>query len=139
LSATLDVKVEPPKTDNSAEVAAITTELEQIERKHSEIMDLFTASQIDFPTYQQMVKRGNERRGKLESRLNQLQSAEKKEICYTKSEIVANFRDNWQMLDNEERQEFVHTFIKKMVVRVEMPNNERFGMVIIDEILFNEF
>jgi hypothetical protein len=134
------VRAEPTSRDNGAEIAAITAEIEQIERKNSEVIDLFTSSKIDFSTYQQMTKRSIERRGELEARLGYLQSAaDSKGACYTRAEIVANFRDNWQVLTNEERQDFVHTFIKRLVVRVDAPNNERFGTVTIDEILFNEF
>ena len=65
-----------PQIDNSAEIAAMTAEIKQIEKKTEEVMSLYIGNTIDFPTYQSMVKLSNERRGELETRLKLLQNAQ---------------------------------------------------------------
>ena len=135
-----DAKADNPQTDNSAEISNITAEVRQIEKKTAEIMSLFVSNTIDFTTYQGMVKISNERRGKLEVRLILLENAQKsKEVIYTPSDIVSNFRDNWCVLDNEQRQQFLQKFVKKIVARCDTPKGVRNSEVIIDEIVFNEF
>jgi len=109
------VEADKPKIDNSAEIAAIAAEIRQIEKKTEEIMSLFVTNTIDFVTYQGMVKISNERRGELEARLILLQNAQQeKAVIYTVSDIIANFRDNWAVLDGEQRLQFVQKFIKKL-------------------------
>jgi site-specific DNA recombinase len=131
-------QTEKPQQDNSAEIATMTAEVKQIEKKTAEIINLFVANSIDFPTYQGMVKASNERRGELESRLILLQNAQKeKSITYNTKDIITNFRKNWGKLKNEERLKFMQKFIKKVIV---YSNPEKYhGDIIIDEILFNAF
>jgi len=127
--------------DNGAEIATIANELKQIEKKTEEIMTLFVSNSIGFTTYQGMVKVSNERRSVLEARLGILTSEnENLEVRYSKAEIVANFRDNWKTLDNEQRLQFVQKFIKKITIHSEAQrNNIIHGNVVIGEVIFNEF
>lgn len=126
--------------DNTQEIAAMSAEISQIERKTKEIMGFYMSGNVTFDEYQNMVKVGNERRGELEARLHLLKSVSKPLIeIYTKAEIITNFRDNWQTLNNEKRQQFIQKFIKKIVVHSVPDKTGRFRDVIIDEVLFNEY
>ena len=103
-------------------------------------MSLFMSNTIDFNTYQGMVKIGNERRGELEARQALLENAQTaKEVIYTPSDIVASFRDNWTVLDNEQRQQFVKKFAKKITARHENPASATKSEVVIDDIVFHAF
>ena len=134
-----NTKLNAPK-DNSAEIAAMTAEVKEIEKKTAEIMSLFVSNTIDFNTYQGMVKLSNERRGELETRLILLQNAQaENNITFTAAEIITNLRENWTALNNEQRQEFIQKFIKKIVIRAEKQNGKHHNEVIIDDVLFNEF
>jgi site-specific DNA recombinase len=131
---------EKSKPDNSADIAVIIAEIKQIEKKTAEVMSLFMSSAIDFTTYQGMVKAGNERRGELEARQALLQNAQaEKEVVYNASDIVTNFRENWTVLNNEQRQQFIKKFIKKIIFHRAERSGTRLGEVIIDEVVFNEF
>jgi site-specific DNA recombinase len=119
---------------------AITAEIGQIERKNGEVMDLFLTQQIDFDTYQQMSRRNNDRKAELSARLALLQNLEaSRESRHTKKEIVADLRENWQDLDNDQRLQFFQKFIKKMVLRKEESPDVKYGIVVIDKIEFNTF
>jgi site-specific DNA recombinase len=136
--------IEPPNDtatpDNSVEMAAITAEVGKIDKKTKEIMTLFMSGNLMFEEYQSMAKIGNERRKELMARLEQLEHVEQSKLVrFNKAEIVANFRENWIALDNNQRQQFIQKFIKKIVVHSESPTAGRFNEVIIDEIVFNEF
>jgi site-specific DNA recombinase len=136
----VDINAASEAPDHSKEIVSISGELEQIERKASEVLDLFMTSKVDFDTFQQMVKRGNDRKAQLEARLNILQNVEASiESRQSRQEIVANLRENWGQLNNEQRLQFLQKFVKKMVVRKETIPGERYGIAVIDEIVFNEF
>ncbi|MCL2224106.1 MAG: recombinase family protein [Defluviitaleaceae bacterium] len=134
-------EAESPQVNHSADIAAIVAEIKQIEQKTTEVMTLFMSNSIDFTTYQGMVKVGNERRVELEARQALLQTAQTaKEVVYTASDIIASFRENWTVLDNAQRQQFIHKFIKKVVIHRAAPSGEKkLGAIVIDEIIFNEF
>ena len=126
--------------DNSAEIAAIAAEVGQIEKKTAEVMSLFMSSSLEFADYQNMVKVGNQRRSELESRLKLLENAQKaNEVGFTATEIVTNFRSSWAVLDNEQRQQFVQKFIKKLVVHSEKTGVGKFRNVIIGDLQFNDY
>jgi len=135
-----NIEIDSPSYDNSTEIEIITAEIKQIEKKTEEIMSLFVSNTIDFATYQGMVRLSNERKGELEARLNLLQSTQKSnEVIYTVKDIVSSFHENWLALDNDQRQQFVQKFIKKVVVNWEAPNSKSFSGAVIDKIVFNEF
>ena len=135
-----DTQANTTPQDNGAEVSAIAAEVKQIEKKTEEIMSLFVSNTIDFVTYQGMVKLSNERRGELQARLILLENAQAvKDVIFTPQDIIANFRENWAALDNEQRQEFLRKFIKKIVIHSEKAEGGYFNEVVIDEIVFNEF
>jgi site-specific DNA recombinase len=135
-----DVSIAEPKIDHTAEINTITAELGQIQRKTEEIMGLFVSNNIDFDTYQGMVKISNQRRDELDVRLASLQNSEAaKTVRFDKREIVANFKASWQSLDNDQRLQFIQKFIKKIVVHTEPIPGSRRGNIVVDDILFNEF
>ena len=139
-TASMDLQTDLIPVDHSNEIATITVEIEQIERKHNEVMDLFMESQIDFPTYQKMIDRGQKRRVELESRLNKLQCANEAKITiYNKNEILANLRENWGILDSEQRLQFIQKFVKKIVVYSVPQPKGILRDIVIEEVVFNEF
>ncbi len=139
LGAFGSAQVEAPP-DNSAEIATIAAEIRQIEKKTEEIMSLFVTNTIDFETYQGMVKVSNERRGELQARSILLESAQAAhDVSFTAADIVMNFRENWAALDNEQRQAFLHKFVKKIMIHSEKAEGGYFNDVLIDEVVFNEF
>jgi len=136
----VDISEAAKAPDHTKEIAAIIGELGQIERKANEIMALFMGNKVDFDTYQQMVKLGNDRKEELTARSNLLQNIEASmESRQNKKEIVANLRENWGELNNEQRLQFLQKFVKKMVVRKESRPGERYGVAVIDELEFNDF
>lgn len=127
-------------SDHNAEIETINAEIGQIERKHEEIMSLFVANSIDFSTYQGMIKLSNVRRVELETRLNLLQKTTQDVVYkYSVKEIVSDFREQWAVLNNEQRQQFVQKFVKKIVMHGELPTKGNINEAVIGDILFNEF
>jgi site-specific DNA recombinase len=128
------------KPNNNAEKEAITAELIQIEAKAAEITQLFVTNTIDFNAYQSMVKFNNQRRGELETRLAIIKSSEEpREPIYTDYEIVSNLKENWHTLENAQRQQFIQKFINRITVHSKAPKGEKYGEVIINDLVFNEF
>jgi hypothetical protein len=95
---------------------------------------------LEFEEYHEMSEIGGERRTELQSRLDRLHKAEQSRLVrFSKAEIVTNVQDNWNALDDGQRQQFMQKFIKKIVAHGEPPTAGRFNRVVIDEIVFNEF
>ena len=135
-----NANLEPLLYDSSAEMVDINAEVEQIEKKTREVMSFYMSGNIPFDEYQSMVSVGNDRRAELQSRLAQLQRAEKYQSKrYKKKEIVANFRDHWQALDNEQRQQFMQKFVKKLTVHGVIVGGKQSKHIIIDGLEFNNF
>jgi hypothetical protein len=86
-----------------------------------------------------MVKISNQRRVELDARMTQLEINETaKTTRIDKREIVANFKTNWQTLNNDKRLKFVQKFVKKIIVHGEkIPGTHR--KIVIGDIEFNEF
>jgi site-specific DNA recombinase len=135
-----DVEQTNAAPDHSAEIAAIATEIGKIEKVTKEIMGMLMSGNLEFSEYRDMVKVGNERRGELEARLEQIDKAlQCQRVRFSKAEIVSNIHENWNELDNEQRQQFVQKFIRKIIAHSEKPKFGRSNDVVIDEIIFNEF
>ena len=129
-----------PKADHTVEIQTISAELKHIERKSEEIMGLFVSGNIDFDAYNGMIRINNQRRIELEARLNLLQNTEAvKRTQVSKGEIVANFKENWQTLNNDQRLKFIQKFVKKIVVRNEQQQGTVRGKIVFSEVVFNEF
>jgi|GEM_PF-4060078 len=125
--------------NNTVEILTIRIELNQLEQKAIEVMQLFATSEIDFTAYNRIMGFNNERRSQLQKRLNILESPINSDgDCYNRTDITASFKANWQTLNNEQRQRFLHKFIKKIVIHCEVQANNYYRKVIIDEVEFHE-
>ncbi|MCL2404281.1 MAG: recombinase family protein [Defluviitaleaceae bacterium] len=124
----------------TAPTAAIAAEIKEIEEKTEEVMRLFISNTIDLTTYQGMVKLSNKRRSELEARQVLTQSAQKKkEAIFTPSGIKANFRKNWTTLDNDQRQQFIQRYVKKIILHSDKSKGAYHSVITINEIVFNEY
>ncbi|MCL2199983.1 MAG: recombinase family protein [Defluviitaleaceae bacterium] len=133
-------KIEPLLYDRSEEILVINAEVEQIEKKTKEAINFFMSGNIAFDEYQSMVAVGNDKRAELQARLKQLERAEQYQgKRYKKNEIVAGFREHWQALDNEQRQQFMQKFVKKLTVHGVLISGKQSRQIIIDGLEFNEF
>jgi hypothetical protein len=134
-----DTTTATPTIDHTAEIETITAELRLVDKKIEEIMALFVSNSIDFDTYQGMVKISQQRRVELEARFATLENSETVRASrIDKQEILANFKENWRSLKNDQRLQFVQEFIQKIVVHGEkIPGTHR--KIVIGEIVFNDF
>ena len=140
LTIPADIQADNVPTDHTNEIATITAEIKQIEKKASEIMKLFATNDIDFNSYQNMLAFNNERLGELQLRLNLLQSMDETKTTHqNKSEMLASIKANWQALNNHQRLQFVQKFIKKLIAHGEVPSGGHWVTVIVDDLQFNDF
>lgn len=136
----LDEHSDTTKPNHSAELTTITSEIALIDKRTKEAMGLYMSGSLDFDEYQNMTTVGNERRKELETRLEQLQRVlQTRTVFFNKSEIAANVRANWQVMDDTERQQFIQKFVYKIMAHSEPPQVGRFNDVIIEDVLFNEY
>ena len=111
--------------------------LQQFEKKEKEIMTLYLTNQIDFDEYTKMTKIITNEIRNLENILISLEEeSEKEHTVLDINDIITNIKDNWQLLTNSEKMEFIHNYIDRIYVENETVENKIYGKVKIKKIEF---
>lgn len=112
------------------------TALNKLEKKEKEIMDFYVLEKIGFEDYSKMMKIVNNKKTELVAELKKLEKIEKEDVSITKEDIILNVKENWALLTNPERAQFLQTYIKKIVVINEKQENTHYGKVKIKSVEF---
>jgi len=85
-------------------------------KKEKDIMSLYINERVTFEAYEQMAKViASEKAGYVEQ-LNNIPTEPTEDILLTKANIITNFKDNWQVLTNAEKLQFLQNYIEKISV-----------------------
>ena len=86
----------------------------KLEKKSKDLMTLYISERISFDEYEQMVKiLTMEKNGYLEQ-LNNIEIESDEDILLTRDGIITNFKENWQLLNNAEKFQFVQNYIEQI-------------------------
>ena len=124
-----DLKVEPATLimdeicDNTEETKELKGEYETalmgLLKKEKDIMTLYINDKIDYDDYTKMLSLIKiEKRG-YENRIEELESATQLTEEIIIEDIVNNFKENWLLLTNSERMQFLQTYIQAIFVTKE--------------------
>lgn len=114
-------------------------ELEKKEKKEKEIMTLYINGSLDFDEYNKMCKIVKTEIQKLSAILEDLNLKvfeEKEETLLSKKDIITNIKENWLLLTNNEKMQFVNTYIKKIVACNHNQENTHYGKIKIETVEF---
>ena len=90
--------------------------IKKLERKEKDIMTLYINERITFDEYERMIKIVTNEKDTYLCRLASLPEEATEEMLITISDIVANFRDNWELLTKAEKLQFMQNYIEKITV-----------------------
>ena len=110
--------------------------LSQLEQKEKEIMKLYISEKIDFDEYTKMGKIIAKEMKKLKIELDNLEVDTTEPPTVTKSDIITNIKENWELLTKSEKMEFLHNYIEKIVIINEEQANSHIGKVKIKKMSF---
>ena len=127
------------KQDYSAVVQGYNERYSQLESKEREVLDLFVKDNITFENYRHMKELIDKDKESINAELEKLAEQDDEEQIINKEDIVNNIKENWEFLTNVQKRQFLLRFIKKIVIVNNKPANERYGIVKIESVEFNNY
>ena len=118
--------------DNEIEKNRIINEIDKLNKKRNDTVNLYTEDKVDLDTFQEIQSILNKKIERLNNELNNITEEKPKEIIDVRiiKEIITNIKENFMYLDNHEKRLFIERFIKTIKVRKDGDN------VVIDEVVF---
>lgn len=104
--------------------------------KEKEIISLYTDDRISFDEYAKMVKQVQDDLSKIKKELSNLQTDTDENSSIRKEDVIKSIKKNWEYLSDVERLEFLHTFVKKIIVSIYTHGNDKLTKVSILDIEF---
>lgn len=132
LSQTEDIKQQHiERKDN------INKQYENLEHKEKEILNLYVKDSIEFNNYIQIKNFIEKEKNRLSLELSSIPNFEEdEEIIIKKEDIIKNLKENWNLLTNIEKRQFLINFVDKIIIINELKNSRR-GIAKIEDIIFN--
>jgi len=129
----------PEKNNDLADIyTKYKSKLEGLEKKEKSIMKLYVNDNIGFDEYTKMSKliksdlsKTKEDVEKIEIQLDELAGT-----LITKEDVITNIKDNWLVLTNSEKMEFITSFVKSITVCNQGQKGNHFGKVKIEKVEF---
>ena len=101
--------------------------------KEKEIISLYTDDKITFDEYTKMVKQVKIDLENIKNELEIITDNTEEEVNIKKEQIIKELKENWKHLSNIERQQFLNTFVKKIVILTRQePDKKRNNVKIMD-------
>ena len=86
----------------------------KLEKKEKDVMALYLGDRIPFEEYERMMSAlAGEKAGYME-RLENIPREPDEDIILTREEIMTSFRDNWTILTNDEKLQFLQDYIERI-------------------------
>ena len=118
----------------------LNKKIKQLKDKEREVMSLYVDNKIDFDNYKNISSTVQKEISIYNDELNNLKqekSIENVEIA--KEDIILNLKENWELLTDIEKRQFLLNFVKKIVVDKEDIDNRIKSQVEIVDVEFKSF
>lgn len=113
--------------------------ISKLDAKKHKIMQLFLNDDIKLTEYKEMTELIEKEIALLENSILELEEIEEEEnIQINEDDIILNIKDNWLLLNNHEKMEFLQNFVDKIIVESEKEENSRSNKVKVKQIVFNK-
>jgi site-specific DNA recombinase len=134
----IEQKRQQARIDTEAQITALNERLKKLDGKEREIMSFYVDGEIEFSNYRSMKKQLDGDREFIRAEIVKLKTTldEKEEPSISKSDIVTNFRENWEHLSDLEKRQFLTKFIKKIVLVNEPIEGTNKGHTVITAVEF---
>jgi len=110
--------------------------ISQLEKKEKDVMTLYLKDRISFEDYERMLQvLVSEKAGYLE-RLENIPTDPSEDIILTREEILTSFRENWTLLTNVEKLQFLQDYIERITAVSEKKPEQMQNMVKVLKVKF---
>ncbi len=118
------------KTHNSEMIDRLNNQLNALEQKEKEILNMYISNVMAFDSYMELKKATEDKKSYILAQLQDLQISEDENVAVDKDDIIKSLRENWDFLSNAEKQQFLVKFVDKIILEIKkQPNKRNFAVI----------
>jgi len=117
------------KNENLELNSNLNKEISQLEKREKEISQKYINGEVEFNDYLELKKIIAEEKTRTTSLLKTIEDNVDEEITIKKENIISNLKENWELLNNAERRQFLINFVDKIIVINHREKGKRDGHV----------
>jgi len=134
-------EISPEETSKQDSINGLIREeyesaIAKIEKKEKDVMSLYLKDRITFEDYERMLEVLASEKGEYIERLENIPTTPDEDIILTREEIMTSFRDNWVILTNAEKLQFLQDYIERITAISKTEEGKVHGMVKVLKVKF---
>jgi len=126
------------KTQNLELIKDLRRQLEKLDRKEKEIVNMYVQENMDFESYSNVKKTIDKERKETTTLLENTEECVDDEITIKKENIISNLKENWELLSNAEKRMFLINFVERIEIINEIGEGKRQGTIKILKVEFSK-
>jgi len=126
------------KNQNLELIDNLHKDYKKLESKEKEVLSLYINEKVDFDNYMEIKKSIDKEKKQISSTLEQIEHLVDDEITIKKENIIKSLKENWELLTNAEKRQFLISFVENIKIINEKKENQREGTVKILDIEFSD-
>jgi len=112
------------KNQNIELISDLKREYKKLENKEKEILGIYISGKIDFDNYIEIKTSIAKEKKEISSTLEKVEDFVDEEVIIKKEHIIKNLKENWELLSNIERRQFLINFVEKIEITKKEPNRK---------------
>lgn len=125
------------KNQNIELINNLSKQYKKLDVREKEILNQYIDGKLDFENYITIKNTIAKEKERTSSTLSDLENFVDEEITIKKENIIQNLKENWDLLNNEERRQFLTNFVDKIEIINKIEKHKRNGTVTIQNIEFS--
>jgi len=128
---------EKASIDRQKSADEYNNKIAELSAKEKEILNRYVDNEIDFESYKSMKQKISRDTDFIKAELEKLKVFDQSDSPIKKEDIILNIQENWDLLTNIEKRQFLTRFINRIVIKSERSKNTRLNTVKIESIEFH--
>jgi site-specific DNA recombinase len=133
-----DFKAERKKQETAKNIAVYENKLNALDAKEKETLERYVSNELTFDEYRAMQIKIKADKAVLNAEIERIKLPQENESDFSKDDIILNFRENWELLNDSEKRTFLRNFAERIVVENKKGEGSYFGKVRVLEVRFRE-
>ncbi len=109
-------QAETGQTNNEEQIQSYMEKLNNIKKRHREIMDSYCDGGIDFESYRHMKAKLDSDTELISAELAKLGNEAVSEDADVHIKIITSIRENWELLTDSEKRQFLLKFVRRIII-----------------------
>ena len=127
------------KNQNLELINNLNKEIKKLENKEKEVLNLYINGKVDFDNYMEIKAGISKEKKQFSQTLDSIEVFADEEITIKQENIIKNLKENWELLSNIEKRQFLINFVEKIKIINERQNNQLRGIVTIQDVEFSKY